>query len=530
MTNNPYDWTQQNPQVEIPRPELAGAAEGLLRGRSFILLAGRGMGKSVFLRQLQRELEGDDVRVFLFPEPPIELTAQSCLRQLGRKLGVETEGMDHASEVLDEYFSRDVPRNVVLLFDEFDRYGRLPKDELESRPGRDFFNSIEAMRRSPPRSGVVGVLAAGSIGAFIFRDVLGSPFVDRAGRTLISPFDRDQLAALARPFAERGRELPAGVREALHLASGGNPALATYGLGELWPLDDPDERDVSAAFTDFLEVNRDFVRGFQLSFSNPRLSDAPQKVWDLIRKSDGTVSRDALEAACGPPSGPLHLDYGDVLTLLKAAGLIEITGSMRADEVVVRPVTSILNLPSRPANGSDLRERLRQDLESLLFRLHVSSADFFRPGRGGEGKKLVPESVFAAFLVLGLELLGWQADRETQRGAGRTDVVLRWAKSSEVAVVETKIWGRHDYRNVQRQIESYWTAETRAGAVVMLTDAEMGDWPEKYRESCLQDVDVDVPEVDPASPVRVRLHVSTQTSDGMAVEVDHFLLRLPRGR
>lgn len=409
--NNPYDWTQQNPQVEIPRPELSGAVEGLLRGRSFILLAGRGMGKSVFLRQLQRELEGSsDVRVFLFPEPPIEMTARSCLRQLGRKLGVETEGMDHANEVFDEYLSRDVPRNVVLLFDEFDRYGRLPKDELESRPGRDFFNSIEAMRRSPPRSGVVGVLAAGSIGAFIFRDVLGSPFVDRARRALISPFDRDQIAVLAGPFAERGRELPVDVREALLVASGGNPALATYGLGELWSLDDPDERDVTAAFTDFLEVNRDFVRGVQLSFSNPQLSDAPRKVWDLIRRSGGTVSRDDLEAACGPPAGLLQLDYGDVLTLLKAAGLIRITGSMRADEVVVRPITSILNLPSRPANGSRLRERLGQDLESLLFRLHVSSADFFRPGKDAQGKRLVPESVFAAFLVLGLELSGRTTD------------------------------------------------------------------------------------------------------------------------
>ena len=81
---NPYDWTQQNPQVEIPRPELAPTAEGLLHGRSFILLAGRGMGKSVFLRQLQRELEGSsDVRVFLFPEPPIEMTARSCLGPVG---------------------------------------------------------------------------------------------------------------------------------------------------------------------------------------------------------------------------------------------------------------------------------------------------------------------------------------------------------------------------------------------------------------------------------------------------------------
>ncbi len=528
---NPYDWTLQNPQVEIPRPELQATAEGLLRGRSFILLAGRGMGKSVFLRQLQRELEASsDVRAHLFPEPPIEVTARSCLRQLGRGLGVETEASDHTSEVLDEYLEQDVPKNVVLLFDEFDRYARLPKDALESRPGRDFFNSLESMRRAPPRSGVVGVLAAGSIGSFIFRDVLGSPFVDRARRLLLSPFNREQLAELARAFAQRGEALPVEVREALLLASGGNPALATYGLGELWSRGNPDERDVAAAFTDFLDSNRDFVRGFQLSFSNPQFSEAPQKVWELIQQSGGTVSRGDLDAACGAAAQALHLDYGDVLTLLEAAGLIRIAGSMRSDEIVVQPITSVLNLPSRPANGSRLRERLQQDLESLLFRLHTSSADFFRPGSDGGGKQLVPEPVFAAFLVLGLELLGWQADRESQRGAGRTDIVLRWAKTSEVAIVETKIWGRNDYRDVQRQVASYWTAETSAGAVVMLTDRAIGGWPEKYRQTCLPDADVLSPDRNSASPVRACLRASSKTPDDMTVEVDHFLVRLPRGR
>ncbi len=57
-------------------------------------------------------------------------------------------------------------------------------------------------------------------------------------------------------------------------------------------------------------------------------------------------------------------------------------------------------------------ERFLHDLEALLTKLHRASADFFRSGRGGQGKRLVPESVFAAHLTLGFELLGWRVERE----------------------------------------------------------------------------------------------------------------------
>jgi hypothetical protein len=51
---NPYNWTRARPEVEIPRSEVTEVAAGLREGRSYILLAGRGMGKSVFLHQVRR--------------------------------------------------------------------------------------------------------------------------------------------------------------------------------------------------------------------------------------------------------------------------------------------------------------------------------------------------------------------------------------------------------------------------------------------------------------------------------------------
>ncbi len=523
---NPYDWNRPDPQIEIRRSEVGPVVEQLRRGDGVVVLAGRGLGKSVFLQQVRRALErSPDVRVILFREPPPEQTLAACFEDLARELGVSPTGVLKASDLIHAYFDRDVPSSLVLLYDEFDRYARPMHGESSDPPGRAFFNSMQSMLETIRG---VGILAAASIGLYLFRDALGSSFISKADRQRIRPFDRGELESLARPFADRGKPLAAETLEALHLASGGNPALATYGLESLWSLEAPTERDVAGAFIEFQERNKEFLRSFQLSFADPMLSEAPQRVWDLIRQSNGEVSHAALQQACSPPGPLLQLDFGDVLDLLAASGLVKIRGSIKADPVAVQPINSILSLPTVPSSVGGLRERLRQDLQTLLHRLHVSSADFFRPG--DDRKQLVPESVFAAFLTLGLEFLGWQVAREAQRGAGRTDLLLHWSGGEAMAVVETKIWGRHGYREVHLQVASYWTADTSAGAVVMLTDAKLSDWPERYRRECLSDCsEVRRTATDSKSPAR-RFEASSRTVEGMSVEVDHFLLRLSRGR
>ncbi|MCP4548023.1 MAG: hypothetical protein GY835_16280 [bacterium] len=89
-----------------------------------VVLGGRGMGKSVFLRQLRAALNPEgDTRVILISAPPAALTVQACLGHLARRLGVPAEDYFSSSEVIDSYFARDcIPKRLVLLFDEFDRY------------------------------------------------------------------------------------------------------------------------------------------------------------------------------------------------------------------------------------------------------------------------------------------------------------------------------------------------------------------------------------------------------------------------
>ncbi len=528
---NPFNWRQHQPAVEVIRSILPEVADALLEGGSSVLLAGRGMGKSVFLRQLRDQIgRRDGVRAVLFPVPPAGRSVDRWLGALARRLDSPVDSPLDPHEVIDACLSAaDAPRRIVLLFDEFDRYAGTPASLAEAEhPGRDFFNSLEAMRRDFSQ---VGILAAGGIGVFVFRDVLGSSFLARADKVRLAPFGHQEVLRLARPFADAGRELGSEVIEALELLTGGNPALVTYGLQGLWEIARPAAHDVATVFARFEDRQAEFLRDFQLSFASDSLSEAPGKVWELVQGAGGTLTQEQLADACRTGNGLLRLNGADVLDLLESSGLVRVTGSVRANPVQVRPVASLLSLPAAAeATAPDLAARLRGDLGLLLARLHGASADFYRPvrdrsGRGG-GKRLVPEAVFSTYLALGFELLGWQAEREAQRGAGRTDLLLRWNGSRELAVVEVKIWGRGAYRDVQRQIASYWTAGVEAGAVVMLSDNPPEDWPEVYRERCLGALRIEVDPM-PRSPVQARLNGRAATAGG-ELGVDHFLLGLAR--
>ncbi len=524
---SPYNWQSHSPRVQIPRADVGRVADLLANNGSAVVMGGRGMGKSVFLGQLKATLERDPgLRVVHVPGPPAELTVEACMSHLSQVLGAPRPNLFYSLDMFKQYFAGDeAPERLVLLFDEFDRYAG-KKDESAYPPGRGFFNDLEASRRSLPQ---LGILATGSIGVFVFRDVLGSSFLARALHLRLRPFERADVEVLTRPFADRGETLTDDVLDALMLATGGIPAVLTYGLQQLWQRSDtPVECDVAEVYARFQEEHGEYLRDLLGALREPRLSEAPQRVWDYIQRHAGRIERQALAAALGAPSGVLDLDVTDVLHLLEAVGVVRLESSaIRDDPVTVYPIAGLLNLPGASSPVADPGEHFRRDLRTLLEKLHRSSADFFRPGDARGDKRLVPESVFAAHLALGFDLLGWRAEREAQRGAGRTDLVLRRNGASEVVVVEVKIWGRNDFRDAQQQVESYWTAEVKAGAVVQITDAELPDWTERYRRECLADGEVDEQPV-ADSPIRAALTCTSSTTDGVPVRVDHFLLRLPR--
>jgi AAA domain len=529
MVANPYNWQSHKPKVQVPRPDVDLAAETLLGNGSAVVMGGRGMGKSVFLGQLKAKLErAPGTRVLTIIAPPATLTVEACLAHLAKILGVPEHRGAYSVEIFESYFARaDAPERLVLLFDEFDRYAEKGGPSAQP-PGRGFFNDLEAARRELPG---LGLLAAGSIGIFVFRDVLGSSFLSRALHLRLRPFGRSEAVLLTGPFEDRGTFVPEEVRDALFLASGGIPALLTYGLQELWKLDrEADPGDVTAVYRRFEAHYGDYLRDLLSALTDPRFSNAPLRVWEYVQANSGRIRRVDLEQALGEPSGVLRLTVTDALHLLETVGVARLEGSALHDNpVVVYPISSLLNLPTSSLVEDDVRGDFLRDLQALLARLHRSSADFYRPGARSDDKRLVPESVFAAHLALGFELLGWRTEREAQRGAGRTDLLLRRNGDAEVVVLEVKIWGRNDYREAHAQVESYWTDDVTAGAVVQLTDQELTDWPERYLSECLEPLGLKTEVASVAgTPLAGRFTVSSSTAGGLHAEIDHFLLRLAR--
>lgn len=357
---NPYDWQSHNPSIQIPRGEVAEATDLLLAGGSAVVLGGRGMGKSVFLRQVMAELKRQpDTVVLLLETPPATLSVEACLEDLARAL--EAPPSSHRSlHIFESYFARDdTPDRLVLLFDEFDRYAEKGGPSNQP-PGRGFFNDLEASRRS--LSGL-GILAAGSIGVFILRDVLGSSFLSRALYQYLEPFNREAIEVLQAPFEDAGRALSPDIVDALVLSSGGIPSLLTYGLQQLWQSEkEAQSRDVAAIYQGFEEGFKEYLRDLRSALVDPRLSDAPLRVWEHIQEHAGHIPRRDLETRLGDPSGALRLNLTDALDLLRVSGVVRIEGStLRDDPIRAWPTAGLLNLPGRSASDLERPEHFLRD-------------------------------------------------------------------------------------------------------------------------------------------------------------------------
>ena len=180
-----------------------------------------------------------------------------------------------------------------------------------------------------------------------------------------------------------------------------------------------------------------------------------------------------------------------------------------------------------PLVGRSLGERVVRDLVSTLAKVCRWGPDFYRPGGKGV-MRLLPERVFCAMLGSGLCDLGWTVEREAVQGSGRAD--LKLTRRGQVVVVETKIWGRNDYKQVQRQVEGYWGPDVRAAAVVMIQEGNAGSFVDDYRARCLSDPGLTVTELDVPPPILRRFRVESTTSFRFRARVEHLLVRIPGGR
>ncbi len=517
MRENPYQWHFDRPTWRVQRPAFSGQVHASIReGKVAKVVGGRGMGKSVLLRQIADELDAKETRVVLIRRPPDEATLSACVRDLARLLGTPPPTEPSLDALIDAVLAEGV-RRVVLLFDEVDQYVLRDQDGSFAR---NWFNRVESLRKDLGERGAVVV--AGGLGLLHLSHALGSGLLSRADSHLATPFDLDELHALATPFDEEGAALTEEVLATLLALTGGNPALATYGLQRLWGYTGDAVGALRRVFGAFSAEHPDFLHAVTDAVSRRGMLHAPGRALAAIRAGTGTVSQQQLQAACDGEQP--RVDVVQALQLLMAAGLVRASGDLRSDPVLVHPVASILNLLDAPASSPDPVERLLTDVAAVLGHMHRFGRDFHSKDN------MLEEQVFSSLLAVGLASRGWNdTRRESVQAAGYPDLIVGQGGLSGHFVVETKIWSRANFTEIQQQVDDYRVADTVHGVAVMFGARRGVDgWASEYERQCLpKGAFVAMP-----TPPNVVGHwrVEQAGPGNSPRRTDHFLVNIPKRR
>ncbi len=548
-TQNLYSWTTEKPTHVVERKALLEqATNACLKGEgAFVVLGTRGMGKSVFLAHLyDRIAKIEEFEAIRFDRPPSSNTILEALvaeliakasGPIGNKANDsfakhlrDLQARDKIVEIFEEYLnerSGSVER-VVLMYDELDAYAQPHR----AKAGRDYFDALEAARKKLDRR--LFIVAAGGGGMFALKTVLGSSIFSRATRQILEPFDRDELIELAEPFhLLRGQELSDDIIDALLSLSGGNLALSTYGLHELWEVDEPSLQHLTSAFKVFLAVHISFVSDVRNPIFGFDKSEIPYHVWRRLKFNGGKLHKHEFTTLRQEFGVESKIANEDILDMLRAAGLVRIDAFARnADPVVATLIPSILSFEDTDTTrepATSLQEQLRNDLLDVMALVHQWTPSFYRPGKKAtkksavEEKQLVPEANFATFIAVYLVAKGWKAQLEPMSGAGFADIKAEYHRfPNQSAIVEVKIWPRH-IEEIHNQVKSYFTRGVKALATLVIGETQDTTWKDDYETRCLNG------KADGAASWKAleRPWEGYFEAPWESRVVEHFLLRLP---
>lgn len=521
VVSNPYRWQQDSPAHVVPRQELIDSvATELRRGKAVQLIGGRGMGKSVFLRLLGEHFEHDRTTSALrISSPPLTATIESYIQDIQFRLNMGQLAHPNFDCIFDALDKRGISQ-LILLIDEADQY--VIQDD-NGRLARRWFNHLESVRKS--YTDRLSILVAGGLGLFHLSHVLGSGLISRAEKKVLHPFSLEDLRCLAQPFERAGRPLNDSSLQTLAVLSGGNPAIATYGLEKSWEASDEiDPTSLQHIYAVFMEKQRDFIQAIYKSITLDGKRAGPIKTLELIQKQSAPVSQKSIRETCAVDTDPL--DTLQTLELLAAAGLVRVDGLATSEPVHVFPVQSILNIPSiQDSSQLDPIERLLSHIEAILAQLHRFGRDFH-----GE-KDLLNEQVFSSLLAVALAVLGWSdVDREVVQLAGYPDlrVRLRHSGIQGNVVLETKIWARNDYKSIHQQVNEYRLSDTLICVAIMIgKDPDGITSSAKYAKECLPREQIALP---CSSDLGGHWKIEQQDEAGALNRTDHFLVNLPKRR
>jgi hypothetical protein len=515
MKRNPYRWQQDNPIDVLDRAAFTDKLRAIIdRGAAVRLVGGRGMGKTVALRQLERRLSMEPrTKAVLIPAPPAVDTVADHIKDLATRVGVSALRRASLEELIESAEGLDIHR-IVVLIDEIDQYLGSNRQQLTLQ----WLNLLESTRKT--WSDRFGVLVAGGLGTLHLGHVLGSGLISRAETVITQPFDLEELRDLAKPLETNTTRLNDSDVRLLMELSGGNPALVTYAMEQLWASGEPARTQLEMIFVEFAARHRAFLESVHEGVSRQGFVGAPGRVLEVIRRGSGTHTQEQLKNACNGDSPPV--DHVQALLILEAAGLITVTGPKLARTIQARIVPSILNMATTSAAGETTTLRLVRDVAQALGQLHRFGRDFYN------GDKLLPEDTFSSMLAVSLGLRGWSnIARESVQAAGYVDIRIPIEASKHV-VLESKIWPRNDIDKAQEQVMDYWVHDTVHAIVVVIGDRKPMGWASDYEAKCL--VGRDYHRLDTPADLEGHWQLRETDSKGIVRMTDHLLVQIPKRR
>ncbi|WP_158621663.1 ATP-binding protein [Corallococcus aberystwythensis] len=519
--NNPYNWKTHSPSIIVPRVNATNElVVRLARGEGCVLLGATGAGKSVLVRSIHKELNSHpDKKSYLITAPPTSRTTRSFITKIQKLLELEESDCDLVDTLSEHINKNKETYSSTIIIDGFERFLGSGKDEdLYFATG--ILDTLEsAAREFTPK---LSILVSGGLNFFLLRSTLGSPFLSRAAFVELPPLSENEINALSLPLVQ-SRPIEAGSTDALLLLSGGNSSLAVYGLQNLWEKESISVKDVELEYLRFRDRHADFFQAFTRPLNTGHTSSGAIRVWRSLLKYAPTIERTKLTDELAFESNNQTPDLNETLRLLKAAGLIRVSGSLYSNPLSVTPVSSIITLTAiEQSIAPDIRTQALRDTLKIIQHIHSISSDFYRGSETAKNRQLVPEAVFSAVIVVALRQMGWTAEREALGGAGRTDIKATHQRFAGDCVIEVKIWPRNDYKQIHDQAVGYQTSTTRASLVLMIGDTLDDQWADTYKSKCLEDR---VSQNGELSSLGIS-HFVVESRD--ALPVDHLLLQMAK--
>ena len=320
MKTNPYDWMRPSPDLFYGTERFELIAEiisGLKRGESFAVIGGRRIGKTTFLRRLEKEITKANHILFpvyidaqAMPSASSPSEAFNWIRSsVQQSIGADLLGDDWGW--IRKAIDVTQCLKLILLIDEFDTL-------REYSWCFTFFDNLRAVLHNIPRiSEWIAVVITGARMMQTLRNSPGSPLANVLTWKYLYLLNKEDTRRLVQE--PTGMQFGSDVSETIWVETGGHPFLVQYLMHHLFEKAEEmgEKQAIEFAKSKFLEEHSITFRQWWFD----HLEESERKIYRVLREK-GKLSAAEITAV-------LRYRLGAVKEYLRT---LSYTGIVRKDE------------------------------------------------------------------------------------------------------------------------------------------------------------------------------------------------------